>query len=100
MRVPLRPATSLVDLEAVLAEAEAEERRRVGVLLRGVLAAKLSATTDDEGEQVVQGLGGDGEPFVGQCVWADGRIAYCSLVASEKWAQREEWLLAEHAIPA
>jgi hypothetical protein len=99
-RVPLRPAASLDDLEAALAEAEAEERRRVGVLLTGVLAAELSVATDEGGEAVIEGLGGDDQPFVGQCVRAGDRVLYCSLVASEKWARRDDWLFAELPLPA
>ena len=82
-RVPLRTAASLDDLEAALVEAEAEERGRVAVLLDGVRAAELSVTTDEAGETVIEGLGGDGQPFVGQCVRAGGQVLYCSLVASE-----------------
>ena len=67
-RVPLRQAASLGDLADALGEAETEERRRVGVLLDGVRAAKLSVTTDEAGETAIEGLGGDGQPFVGQCV--------------------------------
>ncbi len=85
-RVPLRTAANLDDLEAALAESETEERRRVGVLLDGVRAAELSVTTDEAGETVIEGLGGDGQSFVGQCVRGNGRVLYCSLVASEKWA--------------
>jgi hypothetical protein len=99
-RVVLRRATSLDDLEVALAEAEAEERRRVGVLLGGVLAAELSVTTDETGQPAIEGLGGDGQPFVGQCVRDGARVLYCSLVASEKWAQREDRLLPEAVIPA
>ncbi|MBN9122286.1 MAG: hypothetical protein J0I06_24630 [Planctomycetes bacterium] len=87
-RVPLRPAASLDDLEAALAEAEVEERRRVGALLDGVLTAELSVTTDEGGEIVVEGLGGNDQPFVGQCVRAGDRVLYCSLIASETWTRR------------
>ena len=31
-----------------------------------------------------------GQPFVGQCVRDGSQVVYCSLVASEKWARREE----------
>ena len=99
-RVPLRAAANLDDLEAALVEAEAEECRRVGVLLDGVRAAELSVTTDEAGETVIEGLGGEEQPFVGQCVRDGNRVLYCSLVASEKWARREDWLLPEMTIPA
>lgn len=99
-RVPLRAAASLDDLERALGEAEAEERRRVGVLLDGVRAAELSVATDEPGETVIEGLGGDGQPFVGQCVRAGGQVLYCSLVASEKWARPEERPVPEAALPA
>lgn len=99
-RVPLRPAANLDDLEAALNEAEAEERRRIEVLLTGVRAAELSVVTDEAGEAVVEGLGGDDQPFVGQCVRAGGRVLYCSLVASETWARSDAWPLAGLSLPA
>jgi hypothetical protein len=85
-RIPLRPVTSLTDLERALVEAEAEERRRIGDVLQCVLAAELSVSTDEAGETVIEGLGGADQVFVGQCVRAGDRVLYCSLVASEKLA--------------
>jgi hypothetical protein len=98
-RVPLRPTASLDDLELALAEAETQERQRVGVLLEGVRKAELSVVTDEAGEPPIEGLGGDDQVFVGQCVRVGDRVLYCSLVASEKWAQRHDWL-PEAVLPA
>jgi hypothetical protein len=91
-RVPLREAQSRADLLAALREAEAEERRRVARLLDNLLEVELARQVDEEGELEVDALGD--HPFVGQMVRDGEKIVYASLVATEKWRQGDDWLLA------
>ncbi len=91
-RQPLRPVTSRADLLAALAEVEAEERRRVAGLVEEMLAVELARQAEEEGELVIEALGE--EPFVGQMIRDGDRVVYASLVATRRWRQDQDWLLA------
>jgi hypothetical protein len=91
-RQPLRPVSSRADLLAALAEVEAEERRRVAVLVEDLLGVELARQPEEEGELAVEALGE--QPFVGQMVRDGERIVYASLVATRRWRQGQDWLMA------
>jgi hypothetical protein len=91
-RVPLRPVSSRADLLEALAEVEAEERQRVADLVEALLEVELSRQTEEEGEVTVDALGE--QPFVGQMVRDGERIVYASLVATRRWRQGQDWLMA------
>jgi hypothetical protein len=91
-RVPLRPAASRADLLAALAEAEAEEFKRVCTLVDNVLGVELKRQTEEEGELTVDALGD--HPFVGQVIRDGEKIVYASLIATEQWRHSDDWLLA------
>ncbi len=91
-RRPLRPVSSRADLLAALAEVEAEERQRVAGLVDALLEVELSRHTEEEGEVTVDALGE--QPFVGQMVRDGERIVYASLVATRRWRQERDWLMA------
>ncbi len=98
-RVPVRQARSLDDLEAALGEAEAAERQKVAALVNTLAGLSLARTTDERGAATldgltVDGLGGGSDPFVGQSLRDGAQVIYASVVAAEKWAQKEEWLFA------
>lgn len=93
-RVPVRQARSLDDLEAALGEAEAAERAKVAALVNTLAGLSLSRTTDERGDLTVDGLGGGADPFVGQSLRDGAQVVYASVVAAEKWAQKDEWLFA------
>lgn len=93
-RVPLRKVKSLADLSAALGEAEDGERKKVAALVNNIAGLELARTIDERGELTVDGLGGGADPFVGQSVRDGSQVVYASIVAAEKWAQKEDWLFA------
>lgn len=93
-RVAVRAATDLADLEAALAEAELAERQKVAGLVNSIAELRLARTVDESKEFLVEGLGGERESFVGQSIRDGSQVVYASLVASEKWVQKEDWLFA------
>ena len=93
-RVRVRPARTLDDLEDALAEAEAAERQKVAALVNTLAGIPLARTVDEAGDLTVDGLGGGSDPFVGQSVRDGAQVVYASVVAAEKWQQKDEWLFA------
>jgi hypothetical protein len=92
-RAPLRKASSLDDLGAALAEADAEEYDRVAALVTNVAALTVEVTPEERVQEFqVEGL--TGRSFVGQAVRDGEKVLYASLVASSTWQQHEDWLTA------
>jgi hypothetical protein len=92
-RVPLRQASSPVDLLAALQEAEAQERATVADLVNGVLDVELARQVDEEGELVVEALGE--QPFVGQMIREGEKIVYASLIVTRQWRASQQWQQAQ-----
>lgn len=91
-RVSIKKPTSLSGLRQALADAETEEKDRVSRLVNSVLDVSMSATVDEKEDLTLEAF--TDRPFVGQAIRDGGRVVYCSLVADENAAQKEEHYMA------